>query len=187
MADAALPQIAGTALARLHGNGGLCGALRHVAGCVQRSVDRQMLFAGLPQRVGDRQPDIAHGFIARLRLAAADDAVCAFPNHQIELVEREALSRLSSLCGTNKEGAKQRPAGAADVRQQHHAGVFKNKTNVFVGNRRQFFDDFAKTAVHVEAVIGVAYLAVQAGQKVTLGGENFAAAIQPVDNVFSVQ
>jgi hypothetical protein len=40
-----------------------------------------------------RQPDVAHGFIARLRFAAVDHAVRAFADHLIKLVEGQALMR----------------------------------------------------------------------------------------------
>jgi hypothetical protein len=72
---------------------------------------------------------------------------------------------LGHLRGANKEGAEQRAAGAADVGEQRHTGIFKNKTNVFIGNRRQLFHHLAETAMHIQAVVGIADLPVQAGQK----------------------
>ena len=94
---------------------------------------------------------------------------------------------LSDLRGANEEGAEQRAAGAADVGEQRHAGVFEDKANIFIGNRRQLFDHFTETAVHIETVVGVANLFIEAGEKIALFGENIAAAVQPVDDLRSVQ
>lgn len=91
------------------------------------------------------------------------------------------------LRGANEEGAEQRAAGAADVGEQRHAGVFEDKANIFIGNRRQLFDHFTETAVHIETVVGVANLFIEAGEKIALFGENIAAAVQPVDDLRSVQ
>lgn len=65
---------------------------------------------------------------------------------------------LGHLRGANKEGAEQRSAGAADVGEQRHTGVFEDKANIFIGNRRQLFDHLAEAAVHIEAVVGIADL-----------------------------
>ncbi len=67
--------------------------------------------------------------------------------------------------GADKEGAEQRAAGAADVGKQRHPGILENKTDVFIGDRRQLFDDFAEAAMHIEAVVGVADLFIKAGEK----------------------
>ncbi len=72
---------------------------------------------------------------------------------------------LGHLRGANEEGAEQRAAGAADVGEQRHAGVFEDKANIFIGNRRQLFDHFTETAVHIETVVGVANLFIEAGEK----------------------
>ncbi len=71
--------------------------------------------------------------------------------------------------------------------EQRHAGVFEDKANIFIGNRRQLFDHFTETAVHIETVVGVANLFIEAGEKIALFGENIAAAVQPVDDLRSVQ
>lgn len=94
---------------------------------------------------------------------------------------------LSDLRGANEEGAEQRAAGAADVGEQRHAGVFEDKANIFIGNRRQLFHHLAEAAVHVQAVIGIANLFIEAGEKIALFGEDIAAAVQPVDDLRSVQ
>ena len=78
MADAAFAKVAGAAFARLHGDGAVGAGFRCFAGGIQRGGDRQVLLAGLAQGVHHRQPDVAHGFIPRLRFAAVDDAVRAF-------------------------------------------------------------------------------------------------------------
>jgi len=41
--------------------------------------------------------------------------------------------------------------------------------------------------VHIETVVGVANLFIEAGEKIALFGENVAAAVQPVDDLRSVQ
>ena len=94
---------------------------------------------------------------------------------------------LSDLRGANEEGAEQRAAGAANVGEQRHAGIFQDKANIFIGDRRQLFDHFTKAAVHIETVVGVADLFIEAGEKIALFGENVAAAVQPVDDLRSVQ
>ena len=87
---------------------------------------------------------------------------------------------LGHLSGADKEGAEQRAAGPTDVGQQRHAGIFKNETNVFIGNRRQLFHHLAKPTMHIQAVVGIADLPVQTGQKIALFGKDIAAAIEPV-------
>jgi hypothetical protein len=94
---------------------------------------------------------------------------------------------LRHLGGANKEGAEQRAAGAADVGEQRHSGVLKNKTDVFIGNGRQFFHHLAEAAIHIQTVVGIANLFIQAGQKIFLFGKNVAAAIEPVNDLRSVQ
>ena len=134
MPDAAFAQIASPPFTGLHGDGGVDGGLRLFAGSIKGAWYRQVLFAGLAQRFHHRQPDVAHGFIPWLRFAAVDDTVRTFADHQVQLVERQALVGLGHLRGANEEGAEQRAAGPADVGEQRHTGIFKNETNVFIGN-----------------------------------------------------
>lgn len=95
--------------------------------------------------------------------------------------------RLGYLRRADKEGAEQRAAGAADVGKQRHPGIFEDKTDVLIGNRRQLFHHLTEAAMHVQAVVGVADLFIQPGKKIPLFGKDLAAAIEPVNDLRSVQ
>ena len=134
MPDAAFAQIASPPFTGLHGDGGVDGGLRLFAGSIKGAWYRQVLFAGLAQRFHHRQPDVAHGFIPGLGFAAIHHPFRAFAEGLLKLFQRQALMGLGHLGGANKEGAEQRAAGPADVGEQRHTGIFKNETNVFIGN-----------------------------------------------------
>jgi hypothetical protein len=41
--------------------------------------------------------------------------------------------------------------------------------------------------MHVQTVVGIADFPIETGEKITFGGENFTAAIEPVNNLRSVE
>ncbi|MNH32885.1 hypothetical protein D3C79_933580 [compost metagenome] len=98
----------------------------------------------------------------------------------MQLRQIQALLGIGRLRRADKERAEQRAAGAADARQQRHARIFKNKTDVFIRHRRQFFHHLVEAAVHVQTMVGVADFGIQPGQKITFPGKHLAAAHQPV-------
>ena len=186
MSDAALAEIAGAAFTRLHGDGGVAArSATSQAASSAAAIDR---CCSLDWRRESTTGQTSHMVLSPgSRFAAVDDAVRAFADHQVQFVERQALGEPGDLRGANEEGAEQRAAGTADVGEQRHAGVFEDKANIFIGNRRQFSTTLLKPRCMFRAVIGIADLFIEAGEKIALFGEDIAAAVQPVDDLRSVQ
>ena len=181
MAGAAFAEIAGAAFFRDQRDGRFCLFLRGSGCCLQRVLKAHTAGGRLFEHFRHRQPDVHHGFVARGRLSARNQAGTAVGDGLRERCQIGFVFTVERRRGLDEEGAVKRAAGAADGGEQHHADAFAETAEVFACLCRQFFLRLAEAAVHVQAVVAVADGGIERGQFVLRDGKRGGAAVYPVD------
>ncbi len=102
-----------------------------------------------------------------------------------QIFTRQLLFRISCHAAAHKERAVKWAAGAADAGDQGHAGGLQNVADVFVGDAGQLLQDFAKTAIHVDAMVGIADGRIKLGQIGSVFIHHGCRRFQPLNDLIS--